>query len=93
MKKYLSLYKKWIDTGKSGFLCPTFQPFGIESMDPLFALFIPTDEEMIEHSSDGFEGFGPASAWGSYEVESDGRRFNDFRQNIVLLMAAMNGEL
>jgi hypothetical protein len=84
MKKYLEFYNQCVDSGWCPFLCNHFG-----SAEPLFSLFVPNKQEMMEHLNDGFESF----AWGSMVAEDDGQRFNAFRQNIVLFMAAMNNEL
>lgn len=52
----------------------------------LLKLFKPTYEEAGDHRHCFY-------AWGEQWDEGAAGYFNDFRQNVVLLMAAMNGEL
>lgn len=91
--KYLPLYKKWIINGKlphSG-LCNCF-----EGLDNVLRLF----EKYDSHSCSGyawywgydgvFYDFGDISKRKQMAIK---REFTTLRQNIVLLMAAMAGEL
>lgn len=58
------------------------------SNNPLFELFLPTKEELAEHYK---REAGQDSAWGA----NHGGRWDEFtelRQNIILLMACLNGE-
>jgi hypothetical protein len=57
-----------------------------------FKLFKPNSDERKEHCREE----GGYVAWGSYGEYNEERvkyKFNPFRQNIVLFMAAMAGEL
>lgn len=78
-KKYLSLYKKWTATGRMNAdgLCNS--EIG---KDELFQLFKPFESDDWRNGSFYW---GNVDGWGFY--------FCSLRQNIVLLMAAMNGEL
>lgn len=80
-KKYLPLYEKWIKTGRlpNNGLCAIFP------QDELFDLIDP--EEGAHETYWGYEGsmkVPDLTMW--YE-------FTTLRQNVVLLMAAMAGEL
>jgi len=96
MKKinYLPLYKKWMKTGLTGYsgLCYYFED------SKYFELFIPnTDEKKFWYGTS----LGLVY-WGLDRVISDRviigdeietQEFTPLRQNIVLFLAAMNGEL
>jgi hypothetical protein len=88
-QKYLPLYYEWHKRGYAEFLCNYFKDHHTRgySEHPLFELFLPTEEEKAQHVKDGFSGY----AWGGREIEI-GIPFTDLRQNVILLMAAMNGE-
>lgn len=94
-KKYLAIYYKWINAGKmmgvecryhpektSG-LCDAFRD------DELFELINPTDQDVYELEKEGLNTF----CWASGSSDCCFHEFTPLRQNIVLLMAAMNGEL
>lgn len=86
--KYLKFYRESIDknimpvTG----LCLWF--WG----DPLLSMFYPTLEERLACRMD-ISRIGMPRFWASGSDRPLKRRFTPMRQNIVLLMAAMNGEL
>ena len=83
-KKYLPLYRKWLKSGlQTEGLCGFF--YG----DPLFELINP------EHGYDFFWGYdGMVDNHTHVHDEQDlFYGFTPIRQNVVLLMAAMNGEL
>ena len=87
-KKYLPLYYKWIKTGaidKNG-LCNVFGEWNAvqrkwEYHDKLFKLMIPT---FYTNSTD---------YWAADDDYGKIFGFGPTRQNILLLLAAMNGEL
>ena len=89
-KKYLHIYEKFIGSYTMFFLCHHF-----DDHDDLFNLMKPTILELqrlFPKHNCCWENTN--RAWGSYT--DDGTilsGFNPFRQNIVLFMAAMNGEL
>lgn len=83
-KKYLPLYYKWAKSGEisSNGLCNCFG-----EKDALFDLLKPESHQYMYWGNDGVAAF---------QVTSDRdwtRGFNALRQNIVLLLAAMNNEL
>lgn len=86
-KKYLPFYYEWIKTGKMSDdgLCYIF------GQDYLFKLFIPNPEEELELERNLL----PTIFWGKGTIDGlyNGGGFSPLRQNIVLLMAAMNNEL
>ena len=82
--KYLPLYYEWMEIGWFPFLCHRFTRYN----NPYFSLFRPTWEELDQHEQDGYL----RGAWGVKVKDSAGEP-TAFRQNIVLFMAAMNGEL
>lgn len=86
-KKYLPLYEKWVKAGKipENGLCDIFEN------DSLFSLIDP-------------ERGVPETYWGYDDIQEEHHQlkipimelwygFTPLRQNIVLLMAALNGEL
>jgi hypothetical protein len=85
--KYLEMHqsfsgRRWQELGT--FLCNEF------GEDDIFKdFFMPTEEEMTEHCNDGYDDV----VWGELLYDMSCGKYNEFRQNIVLLMAAMNGEL
>lgn len=87
-KKYLPLYYKWMETGLIdgiGGLCNNFAHWNIvkqewEYPDKIFKLMTPLDMPEETYWASDVDMYEP------YE-------FGGLRQNIVLLMAAMNGEL
>lgn len=82
-KKYLPLYFKWMKNGgwmpEAG-LCNCFGDFVTAEYDDLFKIMIPDNVDMLP------------SAWAGGENDSV-YDFTELRQNIVLLMAALNNEL
>ena len=93
-KKYLPLYYKWMNTGLTpevdqqvSALCDLFDRH-IKDY-PEFELLKPTNEDFIQLESEKKNLF----CWASGSVGCDFFIFTPLRQNIVLLMAAMNGEL
>jgi hypothetical protein len=88
-KKYLPLYKKWMQNPKDfPFLCWVFTDQYNDVLiekgynDKLFKLFIPEDQE--------------THCWGQglhEDTNSPPYKATPLRQNIVLFMAAMNNEL
>lgn len=85
-KKYLPLYKEWMERGSlpKGGLCCCFE-YDDRAYN-LLMIFHPTEEECSEYG----HGIG---WWGRVRYVEGITEFTDTRQNIVLLMAAMNGEL
>lgn len=101
-KKYLALYKKWLESGRIGTtgvsrdgtlsyngMCDLFRG------DKLFELLTPTYRDKHELMEEG-----QCDVWWGSEMdrikscsEEGWSSFTPLRQNIVLLMAAMNGEL
>ena len=86
-KKYLSYYEEWAKEGRmpnSG-LCQIF------GYDPLFTLMTPSEEDFEEMENKRL----PTIFWGKgdYDDRWINGGFSPLRQNIVLFMAAMNGEL
>jgi hypothetical protein len=69
---------------RSIFLCSIYED------DDLFTLFKPTDKELDKHATEGYSTY----AWGEPHKPAGGiaGHFTPLRQNIVLLMAAMNNE-
>lgn len=88
MGKYLDFYNECVKEQRCNFLCHVFtsEMYGKED-DPLFALFLPNDEELDRHYADGY----CSRAWGVHQ-DDPSDLFSPLRQNIVLLLAAMNGE-
>lgn len=95
-KKYLELYYKWI---KQGHIDPSTYNFNglcdLFKKDRLFKLFIPTLKEKEEYNCTAYWGCDLTER--DYIYSSDRSifysGFTETRQNIVLFMAAMNGEL
>jgi hypothetical protein len=92
--KYLKFYKDCMATrrmpkkhkgGNVGGLCGNF---GTEVMD----IFEPTWEDQLNYnvSIGGYFGIDPHEMYNGGSVAT---KFTDTRQNMVLLLAAMNGEL
>jgi hypothetical protein len=81
--KYLDIYYGWHADKCAYFMCHFFGKH-----NELFTLFVPTEEELEYHIE---EGYGYA-AWGVKDSDAS-YTFTDLRQNIILLMAAMNNEL
>ncbi len=92
-KKYLPLYEKWMRAGKltedRSALCDKFAYGGY----PEFDLMTPTSEDFHQLKLEGFTCY----TWGSGDIRKEDEyqffTFTPLRQNIVLLMAAMAGEL
>jgi hypothetical protein len=96
-KKYLPLYYKWIKEGKlPGYgLCFSFGDLDgqyVRQHDPI-SIFEPLNDE--EYSP--LKEYKLWQCFWAADGETNGRhlmgKFTPLRQNIVLLMAAMNGEL
>lgn len=91
-KKYLKLYEEWIDSGLlpgGNGLCRLFRG------DPMWELMEPPEEvrrKLVAWWASGKteDQWRKASDKGKRKIEEG---FTGIRQNIVLLMAAMNGEL
>lgn len=86
-KKYLPLYYKWMETGKipRDGLCHSLGRLSRRQLK----LFAPTPDEADEHGH--WRGH-----WGvmlNVYFPSDDYSFNEFRQTVLLFVAAMNGEL
>lgn len=85
-KKYLLLYEKWVKTGyiPGDGLCNCYCNGHRLAKHELMKLFEPFRKESER-------------IWWAGEVGTTGTeylsRFNPFRQNIILFMAAMNNEL
>jgi len=95
-KKYLPLYEKWMKTGQlpeCGLCncfgeCITDDEYFLDPSHQLFKLMYPEDIEMPQSE---YWGRGPIEEL--VDIEKIHNEFTPLRQNIVLLMAAMNGEL
>lgn len=87
-KKYLPIYYKWMKRQRmeecSG-LCDLFDYGDYDEFD----LLKPTDSDIDRLIADGYSSF----CWGSGQKQDMFFVFTPLRQNIVLLMAAMNNEL
>jgi hypothetical protein len=87
--KYLKRYQEWIKTGRMTYdgLCSCFG-----YSDEIFKLFYP-----IERYEDvgywAFVGERPCEAYKNARTTDVWNEFTPLRQNIILFMAAMNGEL
>jgi len=100
-KKYLPLYYKWMEAGRmlaghnretSG-LCDYFKDLhNGNECDELFELMKPTEEDFEELKREGKSCYTWASEL-PFGIKGEFYTFTPLRQNIVLLMAAMNGEL
>lgn len=95
--KYLEFYKKYCGKKLPGNgLCNCKEYLNIEEVK-LFAPF-PKDKSLrgisfIELGHDTDE-YAANSAWGEWNFEGyDNWTLNPFRQNVVLFLAAINGEL
>ena len=89
--KYLSLYYEWLSTGllPTGGLCQCLSEIDRQGTINLFK------PKRARHNAFwGYDGKNRV-LWGIYCEfdEAVAREFTPLRQNIVLLMAAMNGEL
>lgn len=91
--KYLKLYKEWMEAGKmpEPGLCAKFSDvFGWTLKKyPHFDLIKPDDREKIRLDINGLA----PSYWGSDSSQELKYIFTPLRQNLVLLMAALNNEL
>ena len=101
-KKYLALYKKWLETGKlpKGLgLCNEFGKFdstkGVRVYhDELFPLFVEDQVFVYWGFEDGFGEKELLANWGNESVMTEMRSsFTPLRQTILLFMAALNEEL
>lgn len=100
MNKFLELHDYFLKNGVvcqtglvNGMCCVYFDGADLDR-HPIFRLVMPTDEELETHQEEGFS----KGWWGSLKNKYDPSRmedseYNGFRQNIILLCAAMNGEL
>ena len=78
-KKYLPLYERWMKHGLDGAgLCQAFQNNNMDTYLLDYSFF--TDQEAYYHRH-------------RYLDDTCEREFSPIRQNIVLLLAAMNNEL
>lgn len=93
-KKYLPIFYQFLKNGK----IPQHGLCNCMPDDELLKLFTPTATEFYGHPGDeslvilcywGFDGLPAGCKSGRERVES----FSPMRQNILLLMAAINGEL
>lgn len=82
--QYLELYNKWCESGRSGFLCLS----ELADAEDFEKLIVPTYKEKMLGVK---EGYG-INAWACLNNER-ADDFNPLRQNIVLLLAAINNEL
>lgn len=94
-KKYLALYKEWLETGMIGKAGSSYNGMCcLFPNDALFDLFLPTSEERrqlyLEGVSETWWGAGDANL--EYGNELWGT-FTSLRQTILLFMAALNEEL
>jgi hypothetical protein len=90
-KKYLPLYYEWMKTGTmpSAGLCEIFYDFAEDYEDCFFSLMKPTQSDYDQLFDENL----PRIYWGLGEPIGSTKAFTPLRQNIVLFMAAMNGEL
>lgn len=93
-KKYLRFYKDCIKTGEMPCwgLCAALGVFSNLEFIPEFALIMPTDSDFMELIDGGLAHV----YWGSGLSPGDAARkytFTPLRQTLVLLMAAIAGEL
>jgi len=90
---FLDFYYKWIGSEKNVYgLCNHLSDEMLSS--EAWSLICPSREELESHVEDGFR----RGYWGEYELGHPLSReyygkFNEFRQNIILICAAVNGEL
>lgn len=100
MNKFLELHDYFLKNGvvrqtglANGMCCVYFAGSEVE-YHPVFKLVSPTDEELEVHEKDGFSKgwWGSLKRYDEYERMSD-TEYNEFRQNIILLCAAINEEL
>lgn len=93
MKTFLEIHEKLLKEGMKHGLC--FQELNGHNLDtnPIFSLFDPTNQEIRNHNV--WEGHWGDSKDEINENNSDllGTQYNEFRQNVILLCAAINGEL
>lgn len=96
-KKYLALYKEWLESGRIDPIYPgNYNGMcGLFEHDELFKLLRPTSEDVDELVAEN-----KCTAWWGSEMsskesfsEKGWSSFTPLRQNIVLLMACMAGEL
>lgn len=95
-KKYLPLYKTWVKAGElpeDGLcncfgLCLSEDEYELDPEHELFPLMYP---EETSNPPSGYWGCGPEEQM--IDGNNWNKEFTPLRQNIVLLMAAMNGEL
>lgn len=90
--KYLTLYYEWAQSKKLPCrwgLCREFEPFYAPNDHPLFKLIKPTGRDKRNLRKYGFTD----EYWGSDSVGCMFGEFTPLRQNLVLLMAALNNEL
>lgn len=93
MKKYLPIYQEWIEAGQMlpviGAPCPeTSGLCDAFKFDENFLLMEPTSYDLHQIELEGLNTF----AWASDDSDYLWYKFTPLRQNIVLLMAAMNGQ-
>ena len=104
-KKYLPLYEQWIKDGRMSYvvsfenyimderlvsgLCDLFDNAYFRPIYPEFQLMKPVDEDIRQLREENKD----EHCWGSDSPSHQFYIFTPLRQNIVLFMAAMNGEL
>lgn len=90
-KKYLPLYYKWMEAGKlpEPGLCNCFDSLGFGQYTGVDGLYDFSEHPLFRLFKDGM----PHKFWASDKGDYDEYTFGPTRQNIVLLMAAMNDEL
>jgi len=81
--KYFEKFIEFSRSSKRIYLCHEFRE------DKLFELFKPTQSELKRHYDHGYSN----NAWGEKFLALNFGEFTPLRQNIVLFMAAINGEL
>jgi hypothetical protein len=88
MENYLQLYNAWATTGRipTNGLCAYFG-----SKHELFSLFFPGNDHMQHYW--GYDGEDSDHSHLDMDYDDIAELFTEYRQNIVLFMAAMNGEL
>jgi hypothetical protein len=106
-KIYLELHERILGRYLSNGLCTTrlrnvdaVQQVGIRAWiylyeSPLFIEYFLPPEDIIEAEEQGYpiRKYMEVFAWWADEVDEEGSIYNSTRQNIVLLLAAINGEL